>query len=87
MAVTNNIAIMINASLIIVTFLNKNIEPSPQLHINPARHAPNEIPLIIYNSVIIIEEAQFGINPTKLDNNGDKYLLACKKLIIFSSPK
>ena len=66
--------------------LNKTSKATPLPVNKPDIKDPNEIILLKYNSVIITLEAQFGINPIKLDKIGPKILFLNIMLPKFSSP-
>ena len=53
-------------------FLNKYISPKPALQINPEIVAPKLRAFETKSSVIIIDDAHVGINPTILERRGVK---------------
>ena len=59
-------------SLILLLSLNKYISPRPALHIKPASVAAKGNESTIYNSAMIIEDAQFGIKPINVARSGVK---------------
>ena len=62
------------------------VNPTPAFANSPPRHAPNEILPAINNCEITIDEAQFGIRPTRTENNGDRYAFDFKNALNVSSP-
>ena len=75
-----------NMSFAVFLFFKRIIIPKPELTSNPARSAPKERELDIYNSVIRMLLAQLGINPTMEENRGAKKRLFTRKAEKLSSP-
>ena len=86
LAIKNNNKVIKKLFLILLLSLYKYTRPSPALQIKPDIVAAKVKVLLIYNSLIITDEAQFGINPIIEESSGVKYTFAFKKLAIFSSP-
>ena len=64
--------IIVNAFFLSLQFFRMNKLPNPAFTHNPARHAPKPIPPNKYNSLIIIEEEQLGINPIRIAKRGER---------------
>lgn len=68
-------------------FLPKRIvNAMPEFAIKPLRQAPKDILPETNNWAIITEEAQLGISPTRVENNGARKEFALRKSDNASSP-
>jgi hypothetical protein len=86
LAIKNNNKVINKLFLILLLSLYKYTRPSPALQIKPDIVAAKVNVLLIYNSLIITEDAQLGINPIIEESSGVKYTFAFKKLAMLSSP-
>ena len=74
------------ADLIVFLFFSKTIKPRPAFIKSPDRSPPNERCPLMNNSEITTDEAQLGITPIMVENNGVRYLFELMKLENVSSP-
>ena len=85
-AIKYNVTNILIFSIISLLDLNNTSNATPLPVNNPDIQEDKLIILFIYNSVIITDEPQLGINPIKLVKNTDNILLLLNKLSNNSSP-